>query len=83
MLPDTDMGIYPQLLSCLLTLCHVLAIAIPLTAALFVLIMRVAIIWMAIVLSPIIVLLSAFEFLGGKGNQDGGIFGYLDFKSLI
>lgn len=83
MLPDTDTSIYSQFLSCLLTLGHVLAIAIPLAAALLVLVMRIAIIWMAIVLSPIIVLLSAFGFMGGKWGQDEGLFGYLNLKSLI
>jgi hypothetical protein len=66
MIPDTDASPYIKLLSCILTLGHALAIAIPLAVALLVLLMRVAIIWMAIVLSPMIVLLSAFGFLDGK-----------------
>lgn len=81
MMPDTDGSIYMQFLSCILTLGHVLAIAIPLAAALLALTMRVAIIWMAIVLSPMIVLLSAFGLLDGKGSNE--IFEYFDPKSLI
>jgi len=82
MIPDTDGSPYIKFLSCLVTFGHALAIAIPLAAAVLVLIMRIAIIWMAIVLSPMIVLLSAFDFLGGNGNKDG-VWGYFNLKSLI
>lgn len=82
MIPDTDGSPYIKLLSCILTLGHALAIAIPLAVALLVLLMRVAIIWMAIVLSPIIVLLSAFGFLDGKGKSND-IWGYFNLESLI
>ena len=80
MIPDTNGSPYVKFLSCVLTLGHALAIAIPLAVALFVLLMRVAIIWMAIVLSPMIVLLSAFWFLGEKGNGNG-MWKYLSYFS--
>ncbi len=82
MIPDTDASPYIKLLSCILTLGHALAIAIPLAVALLVLLMRVAIIWMAIVLSPMIVLLSAFGFLDGKWKSND-IWGYFNLESLI
>jgi hypothetical protein len=59
-----------------------LALAIPLAAAVLVLLMRVAIIWMAIVLSPMIVLLSAFDFLDKYKDKDN-ILGYFQIENLL
>jgi hypothetical protein len=59
-----------------------LALAIPLAAAVLVLLMRVAIIWMAIVLSPMIVLLSAFDFLDKYKDKDS-ILGYFQIENLL
>jgi hypothetical protein len=44
--------------------------------------MRVAIIWMAIVLSPMIVLLSAFDFLDKYKDKDN-ILGYFQIENLL
>ena len=82
MLPATNSSIYIKFLSCWLTLWHALALAIPLAAAVLVLLMRVAIIWMAIVLSPMIVLLSAFDFLDKYKDKDS-ILGYFQIENLL
>lgn len=82
MLPATNSSIYINFLSCWLTLWHALALAIPLAAAVLVLLMRVAIIWMAIVLSPMIVLLSAFDFLDKYKDKDS-ILGYFQIENLL
>ena len=82
LLPATNSSIYINFLSCWLTLWHALALAIPLAAAVLVLLMRVAIIWMAIVLSPMIVLLSAFDFLDKYKDKDN-ILGYFQIENLL
>ena len=58
----TDNWIYVWLLNAILSFSHMLAIAIPLIAMMIVFLLRIGVLWMAIVLSPIIVLLKAFDF---------------------
>lgn len=62
----SDTWIYVSLLSKILSFCHTLAVGIPLLAMLLVFVMRIGVIWMAIILSPMIVLLSAFKAKGGS-----------------
>lgn len=57
-----DVWIYSELLNTVLSFCHLLAVGIPLLAMLVVFFMRIGVIWMAIILSPIIILLRAFKF---------------------
>ena len=52
--------IYASLLKGILSLAHTLAVWIPLIAMLVVFFMRIGVIWMAIVLSPAIILIKAF-----------------------
>ena len=78
----SDPGIYTSLLNVVLSLCHTLAVWIPLIAMLVVFIMRIWIIWMAIVLSPAIILLKAFD-LEEKIWKDVDILKYLSVKNLI
>lgn len=65
-----DVDIYVSFLSILLSLWHLIAIAIPLIATAAVFAMRIGVIWMAIVLSPIIVLLTAFKSSGNESLMD-------------
>ena len=55
-----DAWIYTSLLNTLLSFCHIIAVGIPLVAMLIVFLMRIGVIWMAIVLSPAIILVKAF-----------------------
>jgi len=48
------------LLNAVLSFCHMMAIAIPLLVMMIVFVMRIGILWMAIALSPMIVLLTVF-----------------------
>ena len=57
---DTGASNYVQFLSIFMALAHVIAIWIPLLAALLVFIMRIWVLWVAIVISPMIILLEAF-----------------------
>ena len=61
-------GVYVKFLRALLTFWTMVAIAIPLVVAALVFLMRIAIIWIAIVLSPAIVLLTVFDFKIGDKN---------------
>ena len=79
---NTDSGVYEKFLGILLTLGHIIAIAIPLIAVVLVLVMRIWIIWIAITLSPIIILLSAFG-LFDKLTKSVKLLEYLDLKNLI
>ena len=81
-----DTSTYVSLLSKILSFCHTLAIGIPLLAMLLVFIMRIGIIWMAIILSPAIVLLTAFK-VGNKSMMEElsgtiKILKYFDIKNL-
>ena len=60
---DTGASNYVQFLSIFMALAHVIAIWIPLLAALLVFIMRIWVLWVAIVISPMIILLEAFGFM--------------------
>lgn len=78
----SDPWIYTSLLNVVLSLCHTLAVGIPLIAMLVVFVMRIWVIWMAIVLSPAIILLKAFD-LEWKIWKDVDILKYLSVKNLI
>ena len=67
----TDEWIYSRTLNTFMSLWHMLAIAIPLLVMLFVFMMRIWVIWAAIVLSPLIALLTAFDLFDGltKSNR--------------
>ena len=58
-----------------------LAIAIPLIVMLVVFMVRIGVLWMAIALSPIIVLLKVFEL--DKKIDKGSILSYITFENLI
>ena len=58
-----------------------LAISIPLVVMLIVFLIRIGILWMAIVLSPMIVLLKVFE-LDKKIDKES-ILSYITFENLI
>jgi len=74
-------SVYVQFLGWLVALWHVLAISIPLIAALLVFIMRIWIIWMAVVLSPMIALFTAFGF--SDKFADGKFLSYFKITNLI
>ncbi len=77
-----DAWTFPALLSAALSFWHVLAIGIPLIAVALVFIMRIGILWMAVVLSPFIVLLSAFKELWEKVFK-WKFLEYFSLKNLI
>jgi hypothetical protein len=79
----TDSGAYEKFLWALLTLGHMIAIAIPLIAVVFLFMMRIWIIWIAIALSPIIVLLSAFGLFSSKVVDGVKFLKYFELKNLI
>ena len=58
----SEKGLYVNLLNTALSLWHMIAIAIPLLVMVIVLVMRIGILRMAIVLSPVVILLKAFWF---------------------
>ena len=78
----SEAWIYTSLLNTLLSLCHTIAVAIPLVAMLIVFLMRIWVIRMAIILSPAIILVRAFNF-GDKVFKKGSVLEYLDVKNLI
>lgn len=57
---ESDSSLFVNTLNALLSLGHMLAIAIPLLAMMVVCVMRIWVLWMAIILSPVIVLMKAF-----------------------
>ena len=79
----TDSGAYEKFLWALLTLGHMIAIAIPLIVVVFLFMMRIWIIWIAIALSPIIVLLSAFGLFSSKVIKGVKFLEYFELKNLI
>ena len=83
-IPDDNESDYVQFLSWLLSLWHTLAIAIPLVAAIFVFMMRIGIIWVAIVWSPIIILLETFDLFGDFSKKsDSKFLSYFKIENLI
>ncbi len=79
--PTTTNWVYASLLNVILSFAHMVAIAIPLIAMVVVFIMRIAVLWMGISLSPLIVLLTAFEL--DKKIEDKSILSYIKLKNLI
>ena len=79
---STDAGILPSLLNAILTLCHMLAIWIPLIAVAVVFMIRVWVLWLAIALLPFLILLKAFK-LEDKVIKDDTILKYLKINNLI
>ena len=77
----SDGWLYVKLLNSFLSLWHMLAISIPLVVMLIVFLIRIGILWMAIVLSPMIVLLKVFE-LDKKIDKES-ILSYITFENLI
>ena len=74
--------VYGELLNTMLSFCHVIAVWIPLLAMLVVFFMRIWVIWMAIILSPIIILLKAFK-LEDKLFKKDSILGNLTVSNLV
>lgn len=74
--------LYEELLSSFLSLWHMLAISIPLIVMLVVFMVRIGILWMAIVLSPLIILLKAFGFDKSKFMKEW-ILTYLSVENLV
>ncbi len=60
-----------------------LAIALPLMAMCVVFLIRIAILWMAIVLAPFIVLLTAFDLWGSNTLKSMKVLEYFDPKNLL
>ena len=77
-----DAWTFAALLRVALSLWHVLAIGIPLIAVALVFIMRIGILWIAVVLSPFIVLLSAFKEIWEKVFK-WKFLEYFSLKNLI
>ena len=77
-----NVWVYGELLNTMLSFCHVLAVWIPLLAMLVVFFMRIWVIWMAIILSPVIVLLRAFK-LEDKVFKKGSILENLTMSNLV
>ena len=78
-----DAWTFSALLSAVLSFWHVLAIGIPLIAVALVFIMRIWILWVAVVLSPFIVLFSAFDELWEKVFKWSKFLEYFSLKNLI
>lgn len=78
----TDASTYALLLNAILSLCHMLAIAIPLIVVALVFMMRIGVLWMAIALSPMIILLKAFSF-DKSDFMKKGVFKYLSVENLL
>jgi hypothetical protein len=75
--------LYAGLLDGVMSFLHMLAIGIPLLAMVIVFIMRIGILWMAIALSPLIVLLEAFGLFDSDNLKSIKILDYLKLKNLI
>ena len=78
-----DAGTFAALLNAALSFWHVLAIGIPLIAVVLVFIMRIGVLWMAVVLSPFIVLFSAFKEIWDKVFVKWKFLEYFSLKNLI
>ena len=75
-------SVYLWFLSVALAFLHMVAVAIPLIAMSIVFLMRIGVIWMAIALSPVIILLRVFE-LEDKVFKKDSILEALSLKNLI
>ena len=78
----TNPWVYTSLLDTVLSLWHTIAVWIPLIAMVVLFVMRIGIIWMAIILSPFIILLKAFNFEESVTKMVD-IFKYLSVKNLL
>lgn len=78
-----DNSIYVSLLNSILSFAHMVAIWIPLIAMCIVFVMRIWVLWMAIALSPLIVLCMAFDIFESKFMKDLKILDHLKFSNLI
>ena len=78
----SDWSIYASLLNSALSLCHMLAIAIPLIVVALVFMMRIWVLWLAIALSPVIILLKAYE-LDKSDFMKSWVFEYLKLETLL
>ena len=76
----SDEWLYVRLLNSALSLGHMVAVSIPLLVTLIVLVMRIGILWIAIVLSPVIVLIEVF-FWDSKKTES--ILKHIRLKNLI
>ena len=79
---SSDGGIYLSFLSVALSFLHMMAVGIPLIAMAVVFIMRIGVIWMAIALSPFIVLLKVFD-LEDKIFKKDSILESLSLENLL
>ena len=79
----SDKSLYIQILNASISLWHAVAVAIPLIAMLIVFIMRIWVLWMAIVLSPLIVLLRVFKLEESDFIKNVSILKHLQVKNLI
>ena len=79
---NINWSVYVSLLNAVLSLLHMLAVAIPLFVMAIVFMARIGVLWIAIALSPIVVLLKAFGF--DKSNfMEKSVFKYLKVENLI
>ena len=78
----SDTWIYVSLLNKILSFCHTLAVGIPLIAMLLVFLMRIGVIWIAIILSPVIILLKAFK-LEKRMSDHVEVYKFLSVENLI
>ena len=78
-----DVWTFPDLLNVALWLWHSLAIGIPLIIVAVVFMIRICVLWLAIVLSPFIVLLSSFKWIGKVFGLDEGNGWWKILKSLF
>lgn len=74
-----EMWPFAKFLNVALSFCHLIAIAIPLFAAVVVFMMRIGILWAAIIMSPFIALFTAFDF---KVFKEGNM-SYFSLNKLI
>lgn len=77
----SDTGVFSALLKVALSLWHVIAIWIPLIVVALVFMMRIWILWMAIALSPMIILLTSFELDKEIGKE--WLLSYFTIQKLI
>lgn len=74
-------SLYVRLLNVALSWCHMIAIAIPLLVMVIVLVMRIWVLWMIIILSPVVVLLKVFEF--DKKIDKDSILRFIQLDNLL
>ena len=77
---DANSSLYISLLNCVISVWHLIAIAIPLFAMMIVFVMRLGVLWMWIALSPVIVLMKVFEF---DKDVKWTVLEYLSLENLI